>query len=103
MSDISGVSVDTFVDKYGHALKPKAERVKESVTILMKMRELGILTNDTGYIEIKQKLDEWIQGGDRWSGIIRFSRITNQAELVLPVKPGREIMMKLIAPRMRRQ
>lgn len=102
MSDVSGTPVDKYVDKYGHPLKSKAERVKDAVKLLTVMREYGIPTNDGGYMEIKQKLDEWIQGGDKWTGTIRFSRIANTAELELPVKPGREIMMKLIAPKTRR-
>ena len=102
MSDISGTCVDNYVDKYGHPLKSKEERVKDAVKLLTVMKEYGIPTNDAGYIEIKQRLDEWIKGGDKWTGIIRFSRIANTAELDLPVKPGREIMMKLIAPKVRR-
>jgi hypothetical protein len=102
MSDLSGTFVDKFVDKYGNALKPKAERVKDSVKLLTKMKEVGIPTNDSGYLEIKQRLDEWIQGGDKWSGTIRFSRVANTAELEIPTKPGKEIMMKLIAPKIRR-
>ena len=98
MSDLSG----NFVDKYGHPLKSKEERVKDAVKLLTVMKEFGIPTNDAGYMEIKQKLDEWIKGGDKWTGIIRFSRIANTAELELPIKPGREIMMKLIAPKVRR-
>jgi hypothetical protein len=101
MSDLSGTPVDKYVDKYGHPLKSKAERVKDAVKLLTVMREYGIPTNDGGYMDVKQKLDEWIQGGDRWSGIIHFSRISNQAELDLPVKPGKEIMMKLLAPKVR--
>jgi hypothetical protein len=67
------------------------------------MREVGIPTNDSGYLEIKQRLDEWIQGGDKWTGIVKFSRVANQAELELPIKPGKEIMMKLLALKVRRQ
>lgn len=103
MSDLSGNSVGKFVDKYGNPLKPKAERVMEAVKLLTKMREVGIPTNDSGYLEIKQRLDEWIQGGDKWTGIVKFSRVANQAELELPIKPGREIMMKLLAMKVRRQ
>lgn len=98
MTDLSG---NTFTDKYGNALKPKAERVKDAVNLLTKMKEFGILPVDSGYMEIKERLNEWIQGGDKWSGIIRFSRISNQAELVLPVKPGKEIMMKILAAKVR--
>jgi hypothetical protein len=103
MSDLSGNSIDKFVDKYGHALKPKTERVKEAVKLLSKMKEVGILTNDAGYIEIKHRLDEWIQGGDKWSGIIEFSRLDQKAELELSVKPGKEIIMKLLAPKVKRR
>jgi hypothetical protein len=102
MSDLSGTPVDKYVDKYGHPFKSKAERVKDAVKLLTVMRDYGIPTNDAGYMDIKQKLDVWIQGGDKWSGIIHFSRIANTAELELPVKPGKEIMMKLIAPKVRR-
>ncbi len=102
MSDLSGNSSESYVDKYGTPLKSKAERVKDAVKLLTVMREYGIPTNDAGYLEIKQKLDEWIQGGPKWAGTIRFSRIVNTAELDLPVKPGKEIMMKLLAPKVRR-
>ena len=103
MSDLSGTSVDKFVDKYGHALKPKLERVKEAVKLLTTMREFGIPTNDSGYIEIKQKLDEWIKGGDKWSGIIDFSFYDQKVEMDIPTKPGKELMVKLLAPKVKRK
>ncbi len=103
MSDLSGTCVDNYVDKYGHPLKSKAERVKDAVKLLTKMKDVGIPTNDAGYLNVKQLLDEWIQGGEKWEGRIHFSRIANDAELELPVKPGKEIMMKLLAPKVRRQ
>lgn len=102
MSDLSGISVDNYVDKYGQPLKSKAERVKDAVKLLKTMQEFGIPSNDAGYMEIKEKLNKWIQGGEKWSGTIHFSRIANQAELELPVKPGREITMKILAPKIKR-
>jgi hypothetical protein len=103
MSDVSGNSVNKFVNKYGEPLKPKEERVKESIKLLKTMKEVGIVTNDAGYIEIKQKLSEWVEGGDKWSGLIEFSRLDQKAELELPIKPGKEIMMRLLAPKVRRR
>ena len=103
MSDVSGTSMDPFVDKYGNALKPKMERLKETVAVLQKLREMGVLPNDAGYMQLKQKLDEWIQGGDKWSGIITFSRFDQKAEVDIPTKPGRELMVKLLAPKVRRR
>lgn len=101
MSDLSGTSVDKFVDKYGHPLKPQSERIKETVMLLKKLKELGVLSNDFGYMEIKRHLDEWVQGGDKWSGVIEFSRFNQKAELDIPTKVGRELMVKLLAPRVR--
>jgi hypothetical protein len=99
MSDLSGNSIDKFVDKYGNALKPKMERVKEAVSILSKMKELGIPTNEPGYTMTKQLLDTWIQGaGETWSGRVDFPRFGRRAELVLPVKFGKYASMKLFAP-----
>lgn len=105
MTDLSANSVDKpvdkFVDKYGSPLKPQHERIQETVKLLKKLKEVGVLTNDAGYREIKQRLDEWIQGGDKWSGIIEFSRLDQKAELDIPTKPGRELMAKLLAPKVK--
>ena len=103
MPDLSGNSIHTFVDKYGNPLKPQSERLKETVSLLKKLKELGVLTNDAGYMEIKRRLDEWVQGGDKWSGIIEFSRLDQKVELDIPTKPGKELMVKLLAPRVKRR
>jgi hypothetical protein len=101
MPDLSGNSVDKFVDKYGHPLKPQSERIKETVTVLKKLKDLGVRSNDYGYIQIKQHLDEWIQGGDKWSGIIDFSFYDQKVEMDIPTKPGKELMVKLLAPKVK--
>lgn len=103
MADLSGDSINKFIDKYGHPLKPQSERIKETVTLLKKLKEVGILTNDAGYIEIKRRLDEWVQGGEKWSGIVEFSRLDQKAEVDIPTKAGKELMVKLLAPRVRRR
>lgn len=106
MSDLSGSVLNEnnkFVNKYGEPLKSQSERIKEGVTLLNRMKIFGIPTNDYGYIETKERLDEWMRGGDKWVGTIEFPRIGQKAELELPVKPGKEILMKLIAPKTRRR
>ena len=102
MSDLSGNPINKFVDKYGNPLKPQSERLKETVTLLKKLKEVGVFTNDAGYLEIKQRLDDWVKGGDKWSGIVEFSRLDQKAELDIPIKMGRELMVKLLAPRVKR-
>ena len=98
MSDLSGTPVDPYMEK-GRPLKSKADRVKEAITILQKLKELGIPTNEPGYMITKQKLDEWIAGGDRWEGRVDFPRFQRRAELVLPVRADRVVSMTIFAPR----
>jgi hypothetical protein len=99
MSDLSGAVLEDKYMKNGKPLKSKADRVKESITILQKLKELGIPSNEPGYMMTKQHLDEWIQGGDRWDGRVDFPRFQRRAELVLPVRPDRVVQMTIFAPR----
>lgn len=99
MSDLSGASVEDKYMKNGKPLKSKSDRVKESITILQKLKELGIPKNEPGYLMTKQHLDEWIAGGDRWDGRVDFPRFQRRAELVLPVRPDRTVSMTIFAPR----
>ncbi len=102
MSDLSANAVGSVHDPYvknGRPLKSKMERVKESITILKKLKELGIPTNEPGYVFTKQKLDEWIAGGEQWDGRVDFPRFQRRAELVLPVRPDRVVSMTIFAPR----
>ena len=101
MSDLSG-NAQQSEDKYtknGRPLKSKMDRVKESITILKKLQELGIPTNEPGYTFTKQQLDLWIQGGDRWEGRVDFPRFQRRAEMVLPVRPDRVVSMTIFAPK----
>lgn len=99
MSDLSGNSIDDKYMRKGRPLKSKADRVKESITILKKLKELGIPPHEPGYYTTKEKLDEWIAGGDAWSGRIDFPRFERRAELDLPVRPDRVVQMTIFAPR----
>jgi hypothetical protein len=99
MSDLSGNPVEEKYTRNGKPLKSKMDRVKESVTILKKLQELGIPTNEPGYMITKQHLDEWIAGGDVWEGRVDFPRFQRRAEMVLPVRPDRVVSMTIFAPR----
>lgn len=100
MEDLSANAV--VEDKYsrnGKPLKSKMDRVKESITILKKLKELGIPVTEPGYYQTKERLDEWIAGGDLWEGRIDFPRFQRRAELLLPVRPDRVVSMTIFAPR----
>ncbi len=79
-------------------IKPKADRVKEAVTILTKLKDLGIPDTEPGYKQTKEHLDAWINGGEAWSGRVDFPRFGRRAELILPVRADRICSMTLLAP-----
>lgn len=79
-------------------IKSKADRVKEAVTILTKLKELGIPDTEPGYKQTKEQLDTWINGGDGWTGRVDFPRFGRRAELILPIRADRVCSMKLMAP-----
>lgn len=64
--------------------KTKEERVKETITILKQLLDIGISQKDPSYKEIKSRFDDWIQTGDPWSGSIHLARYGRKAEIELP-------------------
>lgn len=76
------------VDKADKAVKPTDERLRESMTILSRIQELGIANTDPSYKELSAKFNEWIKGGDAWQGTIDFHRWNRRAHVLLPTKIG---------------
>jgi hypothetical protein len=68
--------------------KPLQERIQESISILNKIKDLGITDTDPGYKELSLKFNDWIKGGDAWQGNVDFIRWNRRAKLLLPTKPG---------------
>jgi hypothetical protein len=66
--------------------KTKEDRVRETVTLLKKLLEVGVCTTDPGYIESKKAMDAWIADGRSVSQTIEFPTIGRRGELVLPRK-----------------
>lgn len=78
--------------------KPKEDRVKESIEILKKLKEIGVMEREPGYILTKQKFTEWINTGEAWSGDIDFPLLQRKAEIVLPARADRVASLLLKAP-----
>ena len=81
-----------------HELKPKEERVKESIRLLKQILDLGIADTEPAYVEIKNYLNEWIKSDDKHikEYTIEFVRYGRKATLTLPWKSGKtcEFLMK---------
>ena len=68
--------------------KTKGERVKEAVTLLKKLQEVGIHTEDSGYKQTKNALDSWISDGAEITEKIEFMRYGRIGHLTLPYHSG---------------
>jgi hypothetical protein len=69
--------------------KPIQERLKESISILQQLNDLGVHKTTAAYKELSEKFNEWVRGGEAWSGDIEFPRYNRIAQVSLPTKPGR--------------
>ena len=65
-------------------LKAKADRVKEAITILRKLKDLGIPQTNDSYLETKRVLDIWIADGLSSKTEIPFVRFGRIGYLGLP-------------------
>lgn len=75
--------------------KPKEDRVKETVTILRSLRELGIPLNSPEVMELRSHLDSYVNDGIVWSGTISFQRFGRMADVNLPRRADKLIEVTL--------
>lgn len=78
--------------------KSKEDRVKESMTIIQKMQEIGLSAKEPGFLLTKEKLSEWVKTGEAWTGTIDFPYLQRKAQLILPARADRVSSMLLKAP-----
>jgi len=78
--------------------KPLQERLKESITILKKVKEMGIHETDPAYKELSGRFSDWVKG-EGWSGDIEFIRYNRKAQVNLPVKKGKYATVNLLVNR----
>ena len=65
-------------------IKPKADRLSEGINILKQLRDNGVKEYSLGFIELKEKISEWVKSEDGWEGTISFSDYGRIAEVDLP-------------------
>ena len=76
----------------------KEERVKETVTILRKLQEVGIAPTEPGYVQVKTFMTTWINDGGSFTHTVEFPRYGRRGELVLPNRTGKtaSLLLKMI-------
>ena len=69
-------------------VKPVSERIKESITLLQKLQDLGIASDDPSYKELSAHMNTWIKDGPSFQGTVNFEHYNRRAKLLLPITPG---------------
>lgn len=77
--------------------KSKGDRVKETITILRKLMEFGIMDYTDAYLKTKEYLDEWIKTGEEAQHLIDFSKVRRTGILVLPKEANKSAELILRA------
>lgn len=82
-----------------HQEKTREERTSEGMTILFKLREVGVEATNPGFETVKAAVRQWIADGR--SATLReiyFGRLDRVGELVLPRWSGKqpELTLKVI-------
>jgi hypothetical protein len=76
-------------------IKSKAERVKETITLLKKLPDVGIPRESYAYSQVQDLMTVWINGGPAVIEKIDFE--SHWGTLVLPVKEGKVSSLDLKA------
>lgn len=77
------------------AEKPKEERLRETLTILQKLNDIGIPSTDPGYLDVKTRMSQWVKDGLASTTKIQFPRFGRRGELVLPRRADRAASLNL--------
>jgi hypothetical protein len=67
-------------------VKSKAERLKETITLLKKLPEVGIARESWAYSQVQDSMTAWVNGGPAVTEKIDFD--SHWGTLVLPIKEG---------------
>ena len=68
-------------------IKSKGERLKETITLLKKLPEVGIARESWAYSQVQDLMTAWVNGGPAVTEKIDFE--SHWGTLVLPVKEGK--------------
>ena len=78
-------------------IKSKGDRLKETVTLLKKLPEVGVPTSSYIYEQVKQQMTIWVSDGPAYSD--RFDFGSHWGDLNLPVKAEKVASLNLVAKR----
>lgn len=80
------------------SLKPKSERLRETIELLQKFPSLGIPLDSPEVQELKTHLDAYVKEGVCWNGTISFEAYGRMAIVNLPKQADTPIEVTLRVP-----
>jgi hypothetical protein len=72
-------------------------RIEESINIIKQIQELGIPTEYPPLKELSARLSDYIKSGEPWAGKIKFEAYKRVADVILPRRQDRHIVVILKA------
>ena len=73
--------------------KPKGERLKETITLLKKLPQVGVPVESYAYSQVQDLMTIWVKDGPAAFEIIDFD--THWGQLTLPDKEGKVSTLEL--------
>lgn len=70
-------------------------RIDECLSIMKQVRELGFPSDYPPYKELSRRISDYIRTGEPWSGKIKFEAYGRYADVILPRRADREIVVVL--------
>jgi hypothetical protein len=65
-------------------IKSKKDRLSEGINILKQLSDAGVKKTSPGFIELKEKITEWVNSESSWQGVINFMEYGRIADIELP-------------------
>ncbi len=68
-------------------------RIDECLRVMQQVRDLGFPSDYPPYKELSKRVSDYIKTGEPWSGKIKFEVYGRYAEVILPRKADRQIVV----------
>ena len=68
-------------------------RISECISIMKQVRDLGFPSEYPPYKELSRRISDYIKTGEPWSGKIKFEAYGRYADVILPRRADREIVV----------
>jgi hypothetical protein len=75
--------------------KSKADRLKETIRLLKELQRVGFHETDSGYMEVKRIMTQWVNDGEEVSSVVSFIRHGRDAHVELPKRADKAASIRL--------